>query len=100
MDYPTTDALPLASVRTVRSVVAYSLSVTLSGRISVIVSEAELLGFAAVTFRIGARPMWRLNSRPRKRLALRVAPTRAIEAGAGYATCGMTAAATPKPKRR
>jgi hypothetical protein len=58
----TTDASSAGSVRTFRSVVAYLLSVTLSFTIGLIVSEAELLGFGATTFLMGARAMWRLIS--------------------------------------
>jgi len=81
--------------------VAYLLSLILSFRTGLIVSDAELVGRGAASFRMGARAMWRLTSWVRARGALSGNTFDAVEAGAGYATSapspGMTAPATPAP---
>src|SRR6188472_165 len=88
-----------ASVRTFKSSVAYFLSITLS--FGDIVSETEILGLSAKALLTGGRVMRRLTSWLRAVVSLDDDLTDAVDARAGYATCGsspgMTAPATPTP---
>jgi hypothetical protein len=97
----TTEALLLGSVLTFRSVVAYLLPMILSRGAGAIVSEAELVGFGAAATLTGGRLLPRLSFSPRPAASLSDESADAVEAGAGYASCGsspgMTAPATPTP---
>jgi hypothetical protein len=97
----TTEALLLGFVLTFRSVVAYLLPMILSRRTGAIVSEAELVGFGTDTTSTGRQLVPRLSCWPRAAASPRDESTDAVEAGAGYASCGsspgMTAPATPAP---
>lgn len=99
---PTTDALALGSVRTFRSFVAYLRPITLRDRIGAIVSDADTLGFRNEATSTGGRVTRRLGSCVRSLVSLGEGSSDAVEAGAGYATCGsspgITAPATPTPR--
>jgi hypothetical protein len=79
----TTDEGALGWVRTFSWVVAYLVSITLSDRVGVIVSEADVFGLSTEAILTGGRVMRRLGSRVRSLVPLGDDSTKTVEAGAG-----------------